>query len=208
MFSLCGSLLSKLTGLQPGPIAPIASAATIGFGFVAIFEPILRTKEKRSIPLLGVAFFGSAAVEIIGISTGLPFGTYAYTDAWKPVADINHHNFPILLPFAWLLIVGASITLCNKFRQPILCGALLATAIDAIMEPVMTGPLAYWHWNPKGPLPGGASLLNPIGWFATSLIVGLLLKSFPLNQRRIAATVLAGHLLLTFGIGAISMIAR
>jgi uncharacterized membrane protein len=76
------------------------------------------------------------------------------------------------------------------------------------MEPVMTGPLAYWHWLEKGPLPGGASLLNPIGWFLTSAAVAWIIAKTKQENRRVALVVLTGHLVLTFGIGAITLIPR
>ena len=72
----------------------------------------------------------------------------------------------------------------------------------------MAGPLGYWHWEERGPMPGGASALNPLGWFLTSLGVGFLLSKLSAGNARVAATVLGGHIGLTLGIGAIAMIPR
>ena len=155
-----------------------------------------------------MAFLGSAGIELLGITTGFPFGRYSYTNVWQPTVEIGSKWLPLMLPFAWLLVVGASTTLCSKLRKPVLTAALLATMIDFLMEPVMTGPLRYWRWETRGPLPGGAAVLNPFGWFLTAYLVALLLSRMKLEKRATAALVLSGHLLLTIGIGAIAMIPR
>ena len=208
VFSLCGSLLSECTHLSPGPIAPIASILTILAGFMTIFEPEWREPAPRSISLLFSAFAIGCAAELLGIFTGIPFGRYEYSRKWEPVVNLGEKIFPLLLPFAWLMVVGACMSVCMKLRHPVICGALLATAIDFVMEPVMTGPLDYWRWVVKGPLPGGASLLNPIGWFITSWLVGLVVVRLKVSSRFAAGTILAGHVTLTLGIAAIAVIPR
>ncbi len=169
------------------------------------FAPLLtRTRDKQGICLLVLAFLGVWAVELTGILTGWPFGSYEYTARWQPLVQILGKHFPVALPFAWLLIAGASAIVCSKLRLAILCGALLATAIDFEMEPVMTGPLGYWHWAPRGPLPGGASFMNPVGWFLTSCFVGMCIRGTKVGFSREAGVVLVGHVALVLGLGAIA----
>ena len=207
-FSLAGSLLSKLTGLQPGPIAPIAAALTIGVGFVAVFHEIWSLNKAAAYWMLPLALVLSAGIELVGLTTGFPFGRYTYTDRWQPTVVVGHLFFPVLLPFAWLLVVGSATVICARKRYYALWAAGLATLIDFGMEPVMTGPLRYWVWLKHGPLPGGAALLNPVGWFVTALAVSALLSRLKVESSFTAKVVLGGHLILTFGIGAIAMIPR
>ncbi len=208
VFSLCGTLLSKLTGLKPGPIAPVASALTILLGFLAVFEPALRIKEPHAKTTLFACLLLAGLIECIGIVTGFPFGSYTYTDKWVPTVLFDTFRFPVMLPFAWLLVVGGATVICNKARFPLLAAASIATAIDFIMEPVMVRKLGYWQWTYPGPLPGGASALNPIGWLLTSWIIARLVSLTPQENRITCAAVLTGHVALTLGIGAMAAIPR
>jgi uncharacterized membrane protein len=207
-FSLAGSIFAKVSGLDPGPIAPVASALTIGCGFLAVFEPIFFKKNWPAVAVIAAALAGSFLIEVFGVFTGLPFGRYTYTSLWQPTIRIEGHPFPALLPFAWLLMVGASAVICSKSRYPIVSAGLLATACDLLMEPVMTGPLIYWRWLEPGPLPGGAPLLNPIGWLLVASLIAWLLSKIKLENRQSGIAVLAGHLALIIGIGAIATIPR
>ncbi len=171
LFSLAGSLLTRQTGLDPGPIRPVASLLTIATGFVALAR-LAKGWQAGAVLLLG------GAAEICGLYTGYPFGAYRYTSAWWPVIDLPHgFHFPVLLPFAWFLIAGGCALALRPLGKPMLVLApLLATLIDFFMEPIMTQRLRYWIWLEKGPLPGGAPWLNMVGWFATSLLAAFVLR--------------------------------
>ena len=162
---------------------------------------------------LGVVLVLGTVAEVAGVLTGFPFGRYAYTTRWWPVVSLpDGHWFPLQVPFAWFLVVGASLLAVSRLGQGrlgkgsvLLTGALAAT-IDLIMEPVMTGPLGYWRWLDAGPLPGGAPIANFLGWFATAAVAALALNAFGAAQAWRAwepTAVLVGHVALVLGIGAI-----
>ena len=139
-------------------------------GVAAIFGP----QFYRLWPVLLLG----AAAEVTGLYTGFPFGQYSYTARWSPVVALPGGNyFPAILPFAWLLMAGAAwaISPGEGWRKAAISGGL-AALIDIPMEAVMTGPLAYWRWDPGGPLPGGAPITNTIGWFVVATGAGLLLN--------------------------------
>ncbi|HEY0865908.1 MAG TPA: carotenoid biosynthesis protein, partial [Fimbriimonas sp.] len=175
-FSLAGSALSQATGLDPGPIAPIASGLTILVGLAAVFRA---SQRDRSIQLaaVGVLLLG-AAVEVVGLETGFPFGYYAYTERWQPTVPVLGHPFPVLLPFAWLLVSGAAFFVAVRWVGgsigAVPAAAAIATAVDVPMEWTMAGGLRYWVWLERGPLPGGAPVANLLGWFGTSLLASLI----------------------------------
>lgn len=124
--------------------------------------------------VLGATTIGGLA-ELVGVATGYPFGSYAYTNRWFPVVDVPSLGFyPLLLPLAWFLVVGGCYALASRLARghwPVPLTALLAALADAlVIEPVMAGPLAYWRWDPPGPLPGGAPILNTLGWLGVSAL--------------------------------------
>ena len=162
VFSIAGSALSKFANVDPGPIAPIASAATL----IAGLAVLLRDLKPRGaiVPVL----IGGAAIELVGLATGRPFGSYEYTGAWIPVAPLPEvGHFPLLLPFAWFMVAGAA-TFLFPIRVPCYLACFGAVAVaattDLVMEPVMVERLRYWTWNPQGPLPGGAPIANFAAW--------------------------------------------
>ncbi|HWD40932.1 MAG TPA: carotenoid biosynthesis protein [Fimbriimonas sp.] len=186
--------------MNAGPIAPIASFATLAMGCWIAFSCYVSSQgPARVLAVLGLG----AACEVLGLATGLPFGRYQYTGRWWPSLTISGLGpFPLLLPFAWLLIAGSAYLLASTFfrdRFPaVVLGALIATATDLVMEPAMTGTLGYWRWLERGALPGGAPLLNPMGWFVTSLLAGLLLGKSDGTWKG-PAIALAGQLALILG---------
>jgi uncharacterized membrane protein len=172
-FSVLGSLFSCLTHLNPQPIARPVAALTLFAGCYAAFQPVVRAQGKRALgALLAVWAIGGCA-EILGLASGFPFGRYHYTDRWWPIVAMPLiGNFPLLLPFAWVLVVGSA-TLISSAR--ISAGASVVSAIasmliDQAMEPAMTRTLRYWRWTDVGPLMAGTPLRNAEGWFCVSLI--------------------------------------
>ncbi|MCW5943182.1 MAG: carotenoid biosynthesis protein [Fimbriimonadaceae bacterium] len=164
-FSVLGSIASARFAIDPGFVGPVAGALLIlsGAGCVAI-----ALRSRRAV--LSVLFLG-AAVEVVGLYTGFPFGRYTYTDRWWPTVPLPEgHRFPLLLPFAWLLIVGGSFgAVRRRLRSAwaVPATALLATLIDWPMEQAMTGTLGYWTWaEPAAPFTAPVS--NALGWFVTA----------------------------------------
>ena len=224
VFSIFGLAFCRWTGSDPGPIRPVAAGFTLIIGVAAAFRSMQASAGARAYWGLALLVLLGTGVELTGVRTGYPFGRYAYTDRWQPVVGVPGFGpFPLLLPLAWAMIVGASTLVVvrlgrGSWPQVAYAGlaAALATLIDLAMEPVMTGPLGYWHWNPpgplsgplSGPLPGGAPWLNPAGWFATSALGAAALLA--LGARTAwrppdAAYVLGGHVGL---LAAIAIFAR
>lgn len=196
LFSLAGTLLTRFTSLDPGPIRPVASLLTIAIGFIALAR-LAKPSQAVAVVLLG------GATEICGIYTGFPFGTYRYTDHWWPTIDLPQgHHFPLLLPFAWFLIAGGcAIALRPLGKSMLVLAPLLATLIDFFMEPVMTQKLGYWVWSARGPLPGEAPWLNMVGWFATSLIAAIVLRKGKSSDE--AVWILTAYVFLIAGLWAV-----
>lgn len=118
----------------------------------------------------------SWAVEHVGVTTGFPFGRYSYTDVlgWKIGGVV-----PLPIPFAWLLVVpatiGAARLLASQARRRWigLLAPLLALALDLLLEPVAAYIMDYWHWLDSGPY-YGVPTANFIAWGFTALTLTLL----------------------------------
>jgi putative membrane protein len=208
VFSCLGTLLSSLTGLDPGPIRPVASILTLVLGNLAVYEVGKQVFHPKPLAWgLAALMLIGAGFEILGLHTGFPFGNYEYTGNWVPSVLLwSGKTFPILLPFAWAMIVGSAVVYARSFCRgwlALVVGAALATLVDLVMEPVMVGPLGYWRWIGE-PTFFEAPWINSFGWMLTGLLGGVALH-FGLKPQgtgdqtvpmRDAAWVFIGHLVL------------
>jgi putative membrane protein len=136
-----------------------------------------------------MGFATGMLTEMIGVQTGMLFGTYAYGailgPSWKGV--------PFLIGVNWFVTVFISIGLARAIIDRImadghdfmftrtgrffvlpLTGAAVATVFDWIMEPAAV-TLGFWTWAGDGSIP----MLNYICWFTISwllLTAGMLLR--------------------------------
>lgn len=120
----------------------------------------------------------SLAVEAIGVATGVPFGTYAYTGALGP----QLWGVSALVPIAWITLaypaylVAALVIRDSGSASRVLrvCVAAFAlTAWDVFLDPQMVAE-GLWGWaHPEPSLPGtpGIPLTNYAGWLLTALII-------------------------------------
>ncbi|MBN8690870.1 MAG: carotenoid biosynthesis protein [Armatimonadetes bacterium] len=219
LFSLLGSVLSAFLKLDPGPIKPIASVATLLVGCIALFAPfatdrgfVVAFRAFLALVLLG------AAVEICSLYTGYPFGKYIYTHAWVPVVELPREQlFPVLLPVAWAMVTAACYQLCCRFLSGAVAAVsagFIAVLVDLPMEYTMTKVLGYWHWVepnfPIGELAFGVPLLNSVGWFLTATAGSFMLGSMRYGEviaQKNAKLVLGSFLLFVIGLAGIAALA-
>ncbi len=128
-----------------------------------------------------LVFVLSYLVEAIGVNTGLPFGTYHYTDI------LFLHlpgGVPLAVMFAWILIVFGSYAWVRSDTRYLrigaaLLGALLATLLDMTIEPVAAHVVRYWAWSPPGPINYyGVPFANFVAWFLVTFVLLLLVGRF------------------------------
>ncbi len=143
------------------------------FLYMASALIVLRAGRRNATLLLAIGLFGFGA-EVLGESTGFPFGDYSYTDALGPAL----WDVPIALVSAWIVVTVFAVWILQRIDVPrrwwLLAGPLVMVAIDLLLEPVATGPMDAWVWEPAGGY-YGVPAMNFFGWFLVSLpIFGLL----------------------------------
>ena len=159
----------------------------LSLALLAVTSPALRdpTKRMQRLGLWLLVASVAYAIEVIGVQTGVIFGSYTY--GW--VLGPQLLQTPLMIGVNWLLLVVAGSSLMASLGISGL-GAVLATAlmlvgVDALMEPVAMA-LEFWHW-PGGHVP----LQNYVGWF----LVAVVLCSLFQRASRAEAHPLAGVLL-------------
>jgi putative membrane protein len=110
--------------------------------------------------------------EAVGLATGVPYGSYTYSDALGPTLL----GVPFLVPLAWLMMAWPSWVLAELLARPIrlerrravrvATAAVVFAGWDVILDPQMV-QAGYWTWaHPHPGLPGidTVPLTNLAGW--------------------------------------------
>ena len=124
--------------------------------------------QTRAIVAAGAVVVTTYFIELLGSTTGFPFGAYDYTGALTPqVAGV-----PLLVSFAWagitLVVYGMLAGGGARWMRLSMMAASI-TAWDVFLDPQMVGE-GYWQWQPASLAFRGIPLVNYAGWFATALI--------------------------------------
>lgn len=154
--------------------APESAAWTApAFLYVAALLTLWRVGWWQRLLLLSIGMYGFV-IEVIGESTGFPFGDYHYTDTLGPAL----FDVPLALFSAWIVVTafvfGLLVRAGVKRRWWVLSGPALMVLTDLILEPVATGPMDAWVWDDSGSY-YGVPAINFVGWFLVSLPIFLLL---------------------------------
>lgn len=189
-----GSILTLAATIQPGLATTIqqlfqwsmsgGGVANILLGAVAVAIHAYRTMGLWH--LLGFmipAVSLSLGSELLGTSTGFPFGHYAYLNGLGyKVAGL----VPFTIPLSWFYIGLSSYLLASAGLHPrlswpsgirwsmrigaIFLGALLLTSWDFVLDPAMSQTAApFWEWQQPGAF-FGMPYQNFVGWLGTGTL--------------------------------------
>ena len=133
---------------------------------------------RKTVIFFVVSTLLSLGSELIGTSTGYPFGNYAYTDflGYKVLGHV-----PYTIPLSWFYLgltaylLGATIVANQGWQRRTLwslaLGVWFLTAWDLVLDPAMAAPnlsVKFWEWHVEGPY-FGMPLQNLVGWSVTGL---------------------------------------
>ena len=203
-------------GMQNG------GASYMIFGAIAVF---LYGKEtiglKRTLAFCIPAIGLSLTSELLGTSTGFPFGAYSYLSGLGyKIADL----VPFTIPLSWFYMGFSAFLVSTTILRfgtgigyrlsAIFLGALMLTSWDFVLDPAMSQtPYPFWEWHQAGEF-YGMPYQNFIGWMGTgalfmtvaSLVWGRLNQPILSRQQILFPTIMyAGNfafaLILSFNAG-------
>ena len=140
--------------------------------------------------IFAIAFGISLASELLGTTTGYPFGPYAYT---TQLGYLVGGRVPFNIPTSWFFMLYASLAICGRLLAPgddarskwlwAAVAALILTAWDVSMDPAMVAT-THWIWRlpdvSQAPLLRramlsdlfyGMPLTNWLGWLLTGFVI-------------------------------------
>ena len=125
------------------------------------------SRSKETILFLALSYSVGLIVEILGVQTGFPFGSYTYGIILGP----KILGAPLIIGINWFMLAFATGSLSHKLSiHPILKAALAAslmTLMDLLIEPVAIA-LEYWQWEGDS-----IPLSNYIAWWGISFALQL-----------------------------------
>ena len=156
--------------------------------FFSLWHAAVALGARRTIVFFAITTVTSWLFEEVGVVTGLVFGPYHYTATLGPLLG----SVPVLIPLAWFMLIYPSYVLANLIVDgwPVampgsrshlvrlaMVGALVMTAWDLIVDPILSGPtVGAWIWERGGPY-YGVPIQNYLGWIATAFTVYVVYRS-------------------------------
>jgi len=134
---------------------------------------------RRTLTFFVATVVISLSSELIGTSTGWPFGNYAYTSGlgFKILGRV-----PFTIPLSWFYMGFASYLLASRLLlrlrsrttlwPSVLLGAYFLVVWDLVLDPAMAHPALtarFWVWERHGPY-FGMPIQNFAGWAATAVL--------------------------------------
>lgn len=126
---------------------------------------IVQSNNKKIYNFLAVAFLIGMSIEILGVKTGWPFGTYTYGSVLGPKVL----GVPLTIGVNWFMLSYSLGVIAHRVTKSLplflLLGASLMVGMDFIIEPVAI-QLDYWAWQGVD-----IPLSNYLAWWVISVII-------------------------------------
>ena len=132
-----------------------------------------------------IVYLAGFFIEVIGVNTGLIFGSYNYGEA----LGFKLFSTPLLIGVNWLILVYCTGVFLEQFKIKsalIFCliGALVLLSLDFLIEPIAIR-FNYWSWA-GGKIP----LQNYLGWYLFSCLLLWIFRGLDFQKQNKAAIVL------------------
>jgi len=178
LFLICAAVMGcSLTGaVRPGDTRWVEGLLLVLALATTLFAQARSLPAQNVITAAALIMLISGIVQFIGARTGIPFGSFFYTDGLGPL--------PWSVPLIWTVAILNSRGVARLVLRPwrkmgkygfwvIGLACLLTVVFDASLEPYASTIYLYWVWRVPKNLPAwqGAPLTDFLGWAVTTLII-------------------------------------
>ena len=146
------------------------------FAGAALSHALVWRGTRFATTLFVVTTLGGLAIEVIGVSTGLPFGQYRYVDS----LGMQVLGVPLVVALAWTMMAYPAYTVSEAIgggtvRRAVVGGWALA-AWDLFLDPQMV-QAGHWQWQTSGWELAGIPISNYAAWFVVATVMMLALRA-------------------------------
>ena len=162
----------------------VSGPSVVCLGFLAaLLHAIGRFGKTRALKMFAYASIVSLSAELLGTSTGYPFGGYSYTNLLGyRIAEL----VPFPIPISWTFMLYSSLAMVGllakaddsnggRWRWALYAGIVLS-AWDVAMDPAMV-VTTHWYWHEPGFF-YGMPLTNWLGWIGTGAVVARVMLQY------------------------------
>lgn len=186
--------------LLSGEALRVVTIATVYFGAAAMFvHARLSYGWKYFRRYVSITLTFAFLIELIGLNTGWPFGTYTYDASLGP----QLLGIPLVVPFAWAMMAHPLLIVARRMTKTFtfLYGGFALMAWDLFLDPQMVGD-GRWKWEVTGshvPFQPDIPLSNMFGWLLAGIaLMGLLNILLPKEQRKYGSSLIATDIFLAW----------
>ncbi len=138
----------------------------------------------KTVAVFVFVFLSGYFIEVIGVETGLVFGTYYYGKA----LGLKVFETPLMIGVNWLFLTYAASSIVKSLSSVkwvvVLSAPLLMVVYDIVME-IVAPKMDMWYWQ-DGQIP----LQNYIAWYLIGVFLVSVLEVFKINTaNKIAKTI-------------------
>ena len=156
-----------------GGTLPLTLAAVYLFALASVVHALVHRGPVAAGALVVVAGGGGLLVEAVGLTTGFPFGSYAYSGTLGP----ELLGVPAVVPAAWTMMAYPALLVGRRLGtgwwSRVGVGAWALASWDVFLDPQMVDA-GHWRWSDPTPsLPGveGIPLTNFAGWLLVAALM-------------------------------------
>ena len=161
---------------DPAAQARLTVAIVLCFAAASLSHALVWRSVRFAVALFVTTALGGLAIEVLGVSTGVPFGEYRYLDS----LGAQLLGVPLVVALAWTMmaypayVVGEVIG--GGFARRALVGGWALAAWDLFLDPQMV-QAGHWRWDSVGPSLAGIPLTNYVAWFVVATLMMATLRA-------------------------------
>ena len=176
--------------LLSGEALRVVTISTVYWGAGAMaLHALLAFGARYAFTYLGIALSFGFLIELMGLKTGWPFGTYKYDPSLGP----QLFDVPLVVPFAWAMIAHPILCAARRLagNWVFLYGGFGLMAYDLFLDPQMV-TAGRWTWEVTGshvPFTPEVPLSNAFGWLLSGMaLIAILHLALPRDRRKVSAS--------------------
>lgn len=172
--------------LTNGKVLQSITIATVACGALLMFvHANFAYGWRYALTYLFVTALFGFGIELLGTTTGWPFGKYSYSSTLG--TDIA--GVPLIVPFAWVMMAHPMLIVARRLSRHwvFLIGGYGLMAWDLFLDPQMVDA-GRWTWEITGrtvPFQPMIPLSNTVGWLLSGMaLIAVLHKVLPRERRK------------------------
>lgn len=137
------------------------------FAAASVSHALVWRGARFALALVATTAGGGLAIEVLGVTTGVPFGEYRYTGS----LGAQLFGVPLVVALAWTMMAYPAYVVSERIGGSVVwriaVGGWALASWDLFLDPQMV-QAGHWQWSTHGPALAGIPLTNYLAWFAVA----------------------------------------